>query len=159
MASHASTHALAVLAADHKAVNQLLAEFDELAGDGVHAAQRDELARQICAALTAHAVAEEDVLYPAAREALRDDDLIDEALAEHDSVRALVEQIETLDASDERFDALLIMLARAVAAHVRQEESELFPRIEAAGLDLERLGERIIRRRDETLRLLAEDAT
>lgn len=158
MASPTSTHALAVLAADHKAISQLLVEFDELASDGADAEERDALARQICDALTAHAVAEEDVFYPAAREALQDDDLIDEALAEHDSVRALVEQIEALDASDERFDALVIMLARAVGEHVRQEEGELFPRVEAAGLELNRLGARIIERRDETLQLLAEDA-
>jgi hypothetical protein len=69
-----------------------------------------------------------------------------------------VEQIETLDATDERFDALVIMLARAVAEHVRQEEGELFPRIASAGLDLDRLGEQIIRRRNETLRLLAEES-
>ena len=158
MASHASTHALAVLAADHKAVGQLLVEFDELASDQADPEERGSLAWQICDALTAHAVAEEDVFYPAARAALQDDELIDEALAEHDSVRALVEQIETLDASDERFDALVIMLARAVAEHVRQEESELFPRMEAAGLDLELLGAQIIRRRDETLRLWSEEA-
>ena len=158
MASHASSHALAVLAGDHKAVSQLLAEFDELASDGADAGERNALARQICDALTAHAVAEEGVFYPAAREALQDDDFIDDALAEHDSVRALIEQIETLDASDERFDALVIMLARAVAEHVKQEEGDLFPRVEAAGLDMQRLGERIIRRRDETLRLLAQEA-
>jgi hemerythrin superfamily protein len=153
-----ASHALAVLAADHKAIGLLLAEFDELATDRADAEERDSLARQICDALTAHAVAEEDVFYPAAREALRDDDLIDDALAEHDSVRALVEQIETLDATDERFDALVIMLARAVAQHVRQEEGELFPRMEAAGLDMDKLGEQIIQRRNETLRLLAEES-
>ena len=158
MASHASTHALAVLAADHKTISLLLAEFDELASDQADPEERSSLAWQICDALTAHAVAEEDVFYPAAREALQDDELIDAALAEHDSVRAFVEQIEALDAGDERFDALVIMLARVVAEHVRQEERELFPRVEAAGLNLDVLGEQIIKRRDETLRLLAEEA-
>lgn len=153
--------ALAVLAADHKAVLQLLAEFDELASDGADAPERQALARQICDALTAHATAEEDVFYPALQHALGDDDateaLLDDALAEHDGQRALVEQIETMDASHERFDCLVILLARAVARHVRREEEDIFPRARDAGLDLRRLGERVAQRRDETLVLLAEE--
>lgn len=152
-------HALAVLAADHDAVQQLLTEFDELAREGASAGPRGALARRICAALTAHAMAEEEIFYPAAREALQDDELIDAALAEHDGVRALVEHIGTLDAGDEGFDAMLMLLARAVAAHVRQEEGELFPRLQAAGLDMESLGVQIIRWRDETLSLLLAEAS
>ena len=151
------TDALTVLAADHKAVQQLLAEYEELAGDGAAAPQREGLARQICQALTAHAIAEEELFYPALEGAQVDDDLLDDALAEHDGQRALVEQIESLEAGHERFDALVLMLARAVARHVKHEEDELFPRARAAGLDLQRLGERIIERRDETLVLLAEE--
>ena len=151
MASRASPHALAFLMADHKVVNQLLAEYDELAGDQADAEERASLAQQICDALTAHAAAEEDVLYPAARVALEDDELIDTALCEHDGVRALVDQIETLDADHERFDVLMLVLARAVAGHVQTEERLLFPRLQNAGLDLEGLGARVKRRRDEEL--------
>jgi hemerythrin-like domain-containing protein len=154
--------ALAVLAADHKELQQLLAEFDELASDGAGATERQALAAQICQALTAHAVAEEDVFYPALRQALQPqegdvvDDLLDDALVEHDGQRALVEQIETMDAHHERFDALVILLARAVARHVTREEEDLFPRAREAGLDLQRLGEQIARRRDVALLLLSE---
>lgn len=147
--------ALAVLTADHKAAMQLLAEFDELASDEADAAERQSLAMQICQALTAHAIATEDVFYPALREALRDDDLVDDAEAGHDGLRALVEQIEGMDARDERFDALVLVLASAVARHARHEENEVFPRARQAGLDLRRLGERIVRRRDEAMLLLA----
>jgi hemerythrin superfamily protein len=150
--------ALAVLAADHQAVQQLLVEYEELADDGAKAAERQHLATQICQALTAHAVAEEDFFYPALAQARLDEDLLDDALAEHDGQRALVEQIESLDASHERFDALVLMLARAVARHVKQEEDELFPLARAAGLDLNHMGEQISQRRDETLRLLGEPA-
>jgi hemerythrin superfamily protein len=156
MPSRGCTHALAILAADHKAIGQLLVEFDELSSDGADAEERAGLARQICDALVAHAVAEEEVFYPAARAALDDDDLIDEALSEHDSVRALVEQIQTLDADDERLDALVLVLARAVAEHVRTEELVLFPRAQAAGLDTAQLGGLIVRCRDEVLLLLSE---
>ncbi|RZJ04965.1 MAG: hemerythrin domain-containing protein [Rubrivivax sp.] len=151
-----STDALSVLAADHKAVQLLLAEYDELASDHADVEERQSLATQICWALTAHAAAAEEVFYPALAEALGDDGLVDDALAGHDGLRAVVEQIEALDASDERFDALMLVLASAVARHVREEERELFPRVRTAGLDLDRIGARITRRRDEWLRQLLE---
>ncbi|RZL37477.1 MAG: hemerythrin domain-containing protein [Rubrivivax sp.] len=154
----AAGDALDVLSADHKAVMQLLAEFDELAAEEAGAAERQSLANRICQALTAHAIGTEDVFYPALRDALQDDDLIDDAEAEHDSLRALVEQIESLDARDERFDALVMMLGRAVARHAWQEEGVLFPRVRDTGLDLRRLGQRIARRRDEALVLLSAEA-
>lgn len=147
--------ALAVLATDHKAVMQLLAEFDELVTDAASASERQHLAAQICRALTAHAIATEDIFYPALREALRDDDLVDDAEAGHDGLRALVEQIEDMDAGNERFDAVVLMLASAVSRHARHEEIEVFPLVREAGLDLRRLGLRIARRRDEALLLLA----
>jgi len=155
-ARRAPPDALTVLAADHKAVMQLLAEFDELASDQADAPERQSLARQICQALTAHAIATEDIFYPALREALQDDDLVDDAEAGHDGLRALVEQIEGMDARDERFDALVLVLASAVARHARHEENEVFPLVRQAGLDLRRLGQRIARRRDEALLLLAD---
>jgi hemerythrin superfamily protein len=159
MPSRSCTHALAILAADHKAIGHLLEEFDELAGDRAGAQQRARLARRICQALVAHAVAEEEVFYPAARAALDDDELIDEALCEHDSVRALVEQVESLDADDPVFDATVLVLARAVAEHVRTEEQLLFPRVKAAGLDTAQLGSRLLRCRDEVVQLLGSEVT
>lgn len=149
-------HALALLSADHRALGRLFAHYEALVGDAADAEARGRLVGQICQVLTAHATVEEEILYPAARRALQDDELIDAALGEHDGMRALVEAIEALDAGHERFDALVIMLARAVRAHVRQEEGELFARLESAGLDLHLLGERIVGRRDEVLLLLSD---
>lgn len=153
-----ATDALAVLAADHRAVRQWLAEFDELAAQGGPAARRRELALRACQLLTAHAIGAQDVFYPALRAALgEDDDLVDDAEAGHDGIRALVEQIEDMAAGDERFDALVIMLARALDRHAALEEGALFARAQACGLDLPHLGERIARRRDQALQLLSDD--
>ena len=68
--SRLASDALSVLAADHKAVMLLLAEYDELASDRADAEERDSLATLICHALTAHAVAAEEVFYPAVADAL-----------------------------------------------------------------------------------------
>lgn len=155
----AGADALAALAADHRAVLRRLAEFDELVSAGASASLRQHLALQICQALTAHAIAAEDLVYPALRQALQgeDDDLVDDAEAGHDAIRALVEQVELMQATDERFDAMVFILGRAVVRHVQLEEGELFPRVQAAGVDLAHLGERFDRRRDEALLLLSEE--
>lgn len=157
MATH-EADALSVLAADHKAISQLFAEYDELITDEADAEERMALAATLCDALTAHTAAEEDVFYPAAARAVDDEGLIDEALGAHDGVRAIIEEIESLEVADGRFDALVMLLSRAVAEHVRQEEGEIFPLTRAAGLDLKQLGEQVVRRREEVMQTLADEA-
>lgn len=150
------TDAVSVLTADHESVRQLFSEFDELVAAHAGDAARRALAELICNTLTAHAAAEEELLYPAARDALEDDFRIDQAEGEHEDMRTLIRQVRSLGAADGRHDALVAMLASVVAAHVRQEEGDLFPRLEFTSLDLGRLGEQLVRRRTEALLLLAK---
>src|SRR5579862_3455781 len=84
-------NALQLLKADHQEVAALFQEF-ETADSGDKAA----IAEQVCQKLTVHAQIEEEIFYPAAREALQEEggDLIDEATVEHASVKDLVEQID-----------------------------------------------------------------
>ena len=156
MTNRDATDAVSVLTADHESVRRLFSEFEELVAAGAGDAARRALAEQICDALTAHAAAEEELLYPAARDALEDDFRIDQAQGEHEDMRALIRQIRSLDAVDGRHNALVAMLASVVAAHVRQEEGDLFPRLEFTSLDLGRLGEQLVQRRTEALALLAK---
>src|SRR6185503_11661650 len=79
--------AIALLKADHKEVKTMVEQFNKSRSESKQAA----LAQQICAALEVHAEIEEELFYPAAREALRKDgDLIDEAEVEHTSVKELI---------------------------------------------------------------------
>lgn len=59
-------------------------------------ARKRELAEQICQALTVHASIEEEIFYPAARKAIKDNALMNEAAVEHDSAKALIAQIQAL---------------------------------------------------------------
>lgn len=143
--------ALALLAADHEDVRQLFAEYDELVADDASAEDRLALASEICDALTAHATAEEEIFYPAARGVLEAGELLDEAESEHASARALIERIRAMEPDDDAYDATVRVLAEAVEHHVQEEEGELFPRVRDTGLDLMTLGEQIAARRDEVL--------
>jgi hemerythrin superfamily protein len=138
--------ALALLKGDHQEVAALLEDFDEAEED-----DKQDIAADICRALTVHAQIEEEIFYPAAREVLADDDLelVNEADVEHGAVKQLIAQLEDLDGSDDHFDAMVTVLGEYVKHHVREEENELFPRIEATDLDLAALGQALAERKFE----------
>ncbi|HYF43041.1 MAG TPA: hemerythrin domain-containing protein, partial [Ramlibacter sp.] len=66
-----------LLDADHRAVKKMFKEFEELTGSRARSAaqKKMDLARQICMELTVHAQIEEEIFYPALRQAIKDTDL------------------------------------------------------------------------------------
>jgi len=131
--------AVKLLKADHKEVSDMAKKFESgrLSKD-----RKIALAKQICLALTVHAQIEEEIFYPAAREAVRGgDDLLDEAEVEHGSIKELVAAIENASPDDdELFDARVKVLGEYVKHHVKEEEGEMFPSIKQE-LDREALSE------------------
>jgi len=55
--------------------------------------------------LKVHAQIEEEIFYPQARRATKDNDLIDESLVEHAIVKNLIGEIEVMGVGDELYDA------------------------------------------------------
>ena len=53
------------------------------------------LVENVCAALKVHSAIEEKILYCAARRALKDKDLLEEAEIEHASAKTLIRPLET----------------------------------------------------------------
>jgi iron-sulfur cluster repair protein YtfE (RIC family) len=106
---------------------------------------------KICAELTVHAQIEEEIFYPALREALPDAaDLLEEAEAEHQEAKDLIAQIQALGQADAEMDELVAQLNRAIEHHVKEERDELFPKAKAAlNVDLEALGEQLRERQGE----------
>jgi hemerythrin superfamily protein len=141
--------ALELLDADHRAARQLFQQYRELAAHDAPEARRKALADQICMELTIHAKLEEELVYPAVREAIRDDDLMDEAEVEHASARDLIVQILSMDAHEELYDAKVTVLGEYIDHHVREEREQMFPKVRRSGLDLVRLAERLRERKAE----------
>src|SRR5436309_15560873 len=100
-ASSAPRDALALLRTDHQMVQELFDKFEKTRAED----RKGTIAEQICNELTIHAQIEEEIFYPAVREAIRDEDLIDEATVEHQSAKDLIAQIQGSKAGDELFDA------------------------------------------------------
>ena len=132
--------AIALLTTDHREVKDLFEQFDKL-GDKAYAKKKN-IAEEICTALTLHAMVEEEIFYPAVRGGAKDaEDLLDEAEVEHDTVRALIQKLESMDPSDEKRKAHFTVLMEYVKHHVKEEEKEMFPKVKKLkSLDLNALG-------------------
>ena len=75
-ARNASTNeAITQLTKDHARAKKMFRQYERLAKEEGDGAERSELAAMICAELTAHSTAEEEIFYPAAREAIEESDL------------------------------------------------------------------------------------
>jgi hemerythrin superfamily protein len=139
-----------LLDADHIAVKHLFVEYARLAmAAPAEAAARQPLAERICAELTVHAQIEEEIFYPALREAVPADELLDEAQAEHQQARQLIAQIQG-GKPGPAMDDLVSELARVIEHHVKEERDHLFTKARAAAkLDLDALGAQLRERQDE----------
>jgi hypothetical protein len=144
----ASPNAFELLEQDHREVEEWFDEYDELKEDDN---RKGELAEKICLALKVHAQIEEEIFYPKAREATKDNDLIDEAVVEHATVKNLIGEIEAMEVGEELYDAKMRVLGEMVKHHIREEEEELFPELEAAQMDLGAVGKEIAERKEELM--------
>ena len=141
--------AIDLLDADHLAVYAQFQSYGELVRTRAGALQRRALAEEICMELTIHARLEEELFYPAVREGLNDDELVDEAEDTHAGQRELIVQILSGSPDDPLYDARMAALADYVERHVRQEREQVFNRALASPLDLQALGRSITVRKEE----------
>lgn len=142
--------ALEMLQADHRQVEALFDEYEELAAaDDADAKQA--VATEICEKLTVHAQLEEEVFYPAARRVLNDQAIVNEAEEEHADAKQLIAQIEEMSSEDDEYDAQVKSLKEAIAHHVEEEEGEMFPKLKEAGLETAVLGEQMAERKQEIM--------
>ena len=135
--------AISLLKADHQKVSWLFERYEKSRQDSV----KQRLARQICDELTVHTKVEEEIFYPAVREAIGDEDLMDEATVEHAGAKALISQIKASRPSAELFDAKVTVLSEYIKHHVKEEHQEMFPKARKSGVDLKELGTRIAARK------------
>jgi len=144
----ATPDAIKLLRADHTEVKKLFTQYEKLAKAEADAAEREALALDICNKLTVHAQIEEEIFYPACRDALEDqDDLVDEATVEHASAKDLIAQLQSSSPDDDMYDAKVKVLGEYINHHVKEEQNELFPKVRSR-LDLKELGEQLQARKE-----------
>jgi hemerythrin superfamily protein len=139
--------AIDLLMRDHREVEVLFARYTETGDEG----QKTALVERICRLLKVHAQIEEEIFYPAAKRRIEDRELVDEAVVQHHNAKTLIRDIENARPGDPMVEARMQVLSEQVAEHVHEEETELFPDVRAAAIDLMGLGSRLAQRRRELM--------
>lgn len=144
--------AVQILIADHKKVSQMFDEFEKTK-DKLDDEEKQSLVKRACDELAIHAQVEEEIFYPALREALKDGDgeLIDEAEVEHSSVKHLIAELESMQPDDELYDAKFTVMGEYVKHHVKEEQGEIFPKAKKSKMDLAQLGQEISQRKSQLM--------
>jgi len=140
--------AIEILMQDHRKVQKIFKEFEK-SKDEMDDGDKAEMIRQGCMELKIHTQIEEEIFYPAARDAIDDEDLVDEAEVEHASAKQLIDELEGMEPGDDMYDARFTVLGEYVNHHIKEEEHELFPQVKKAKLDLEELGRKMMQMKEK----------
>jgi hemerythrin superfamily protein len=134
-----------MLRKDHKKVKGLFEEFEQ----AENAAAKQRIVETVLSELEVHSKLEEELIYPAIRAEIDDDDLMDEALEEHHVMHGLLVELKKMKPSDERYDAKFTVLAESVRHHIKEEESEMFPKAEDCEIAWEALCSQVVKRKQQ----------
>jgi len=162
-------NAVDMLKKDHEDVTQLFEQFERVA-----ATDRQPIANQIFSALDIHATLEEEIFYPAVREQVdfdevmeeeelegggtateeveieeeadESDDIIAVSYQEHQMVKDLIKQLKAMDPQSNDYKERFAELMEAVLDHAAEEEELIFPAARLK-LDLNALGNEMQQRR------------
>ncbi|MGN6512441.1 MAG: hemerythrin domain-containing protein [Lysobacteraceae bacterium] len=147
--------AITLLTEDHRKVRKLLDELEQTTNRAEK--KRTELLAQIAKELEAHTSIEEEIFYPAFKEAGEksdDDKMYFEALEEHRAAGDLVlPDLMKTSVTSEQFSGRAKVLKELVGHHADEEEKEMFPRARKllGKQALADLGERLAARKRELL--------
>ncbi|MEV7442589.1 hemerythrin domain-containing protein [Streptomyces sp. NPDC091204] len=133
------------LMADHREVEEMFARIQAMTGAGQ---DLRDLIDEITIELVRHSVAEEQYLYPAVREHVKGGGpMADKEIEDHGRVEKMLKRLEKMSTDDAQMSPLLQQLMEEVAAHVQDEESNLFPMLKQActAQQLDDLGDKIRR--------------
>ena len=136
MTSNDAYDALDLLQQDHATLAELFDRFESL--DAWE--DKQALVSRIIRVLTVHSRIEEELFYPALRQAIADQTAMEEADVEHAMLRPLMADLNRAAADAPHFDAKVRSLARLVEHHVEEEEGQMFQAARASNLNLVAIG-------------------
>jgi hypothetical protein len=142
--------AVELLKEDHEKVKSLFQEFEE----AEETEEKDRIVATALNELEVHATVEEEIVYPAIRDTDDDEEhreKVAEAFEEHHAAKLLIGELRNMRSNDERYYAKFKVLSEMVKHHIEEEESEMLPKAEQGGLDVEALGEEITERKESLM--------
>jgi hemerythrin superfamily protein len=117
------------LADDHRIILSLLDRMESSPDNAVFG--RTQLLLRLKRRLSAHALAEEDVVYPLLHGRAHEEDDTKHLYSEHAEMKMHLFTLEQMPKSDPRWRATVTELKNLIAEHVKQEEEVDFPKLRA----------------------------
>lgn len=127
-----------VLAEDHAAITQMLAELEAAPTASAGAtsnglSMRKKMVEQLVIQESKHEAVEEMYFWPAVREKLPDGDkLADTAIGREKEGKEVFDKLGKLDVSHAEFEKLVIRFIEASRTHIAYEETQVWPSLRTA---------------------------
>jgi hemerythrin superfamily protein len=121
-----SMNAIELLKADHDVVEGLFKEVEATENKTKH----KQLFKKIKAELDVHTHIEEKIFYPRILKLKEVKDITLEGIEEHHQAKMFLREIPKLPGTSERFDPKLAVLMEDIRHHVKEEENEMFPKVQ-----------------------------
>jgi hemerythrin superfamily protein len=144
--AYESANAFELLREDHHRVQELFDEFEQADNQS-----RKRIAEEALRELEIHAKLEEELIYPAIRQELDEEELMDMALEEHHVVTTLIRELRKMQPKDRRYAAKFKVMAESVKHHIEEEESEILPQAEKTDLDASELGRQAMQQKHKLM--------
>jgi hemerythrin superfamily protein len=147
------TDVVSLLKNDHRKVEMLFTQWE----NSRTAAKKQELLHQIIKELTVHATVEEDIVYPILEgsDKKKTSEKAREAEEEHHLLKMALAELADVRINSDSLKAKVTVVRELVRHHVKEEEGELLPALKRSGEDLEELGRRVMRRKQQLLGAVA----
>ncbi len=127
---HAIEDPFAHLEEDHKKVSAVFKDMCETSNRAVKT--REDLCEQLTDLLTRHSELEKHILYPKLEAIKNTHDITLEGYEEHKVIETLLEELGAMEADTDEWMAKLTVLQENVEHHVKEEESDMFPKARKA---------------------------
>ena len=138
-----SSGVVEMLKEDHEKVKGLFEDFESAEGR-----EQADIAATAIMELEVHADLEEKLIYPAIREEIDENEMMNEAVEEYHLVHVLITELKKLKAKDEVFQAKFKVLGELVKYHIEEEEGEMLPKAQESDIDGEKLETAVMKRRE-----------
>jgi hemerythrin superfamily protein len=119
----------ACLHADHADVDKMISQL--MSSDDDDLIRREKILSQLVISLSAHARAEEEIVYDRLRTEPELGVPMREAFREHEDIETCLNELSGMPPNDPRFHEVLTQLKAAVDSHVHDEENQVLPRAES----------------------------
>ena len=111
--------------------------------------EKQKISEKICTTLMINMQLEEEIFHPVMQIALKEKGMISSAAMNHNILRYLVSEIESMDVDSDIYDIKISILAEHVKEYIKEKQSKLFPKVASTKIDLWGLGAQLALRKEE----------